>query len=261
MNYNIVNTDKIDISDDLNLQIYNVEPNNHKIIVIDNFLKNPEYLVGITKNVLFEKPTDDEITGGGGWHTETYLRFTKIKKICCYLAETYYGLDGFLPDNNHIRTQFNLLEGGSECDSTSIIPHIDQSYLAFTLYLNHDEDCKTMIGLDGSIGEFEKSGTVFYRHKETGLDHNLQYLDKTFKRSEHYWKLYEQQRKDKKNSHKTIYDSTKIDENIWEKSFTIGMKFNRFVFYPSYMFHTAYLEEDWFKKTKRITLSGFVGFV
>ena len=45
MSYNIVDTDLIEINSYLEIETHEI--GNHKIIVIDNFLKNPEYLLSL----------------------------------------------------------------------------------------------------------------------------------------------------------------------------------------------------------------------
>ena len=54
MNFNFVDTDSIHISDNLELEISTIPNTNHKILTIDNFLKNPEALQEIASQQIIK---------------------------------------------------------------------------------------------------------------------------------------------------------------------------------------------------------------
>lgn len=239
MNFNFVDTDLIHISDNLELEIHTIPNTNHKILTIDNFLKNPEYLQKIAYQQTFEKNPINK-NGSPGWISTTNLRFNQILTTCIYLCDNY--LNVFC--NGNIKYQFNLFEGGMSCKYTSILPHVDSSAFAFQIYLNNPDDCY--------------GGTRFYKHIESGLDHNVEYLDSDFKKTENYWKFKNHYQEVTQNNYNTILDSRQIDSSIWDLIHEIEMKYNRFIMYPSYVFHSAYIEKDWYQNEKRIGLVGFL---
>lgn len=239
MNFNFVDTDSIHISDKLELEITNIPNTNHKILTIDNFLKNPEVLQKIASQQLFEK-TPSNKNGSPGWISITNLKFEQIITTVKYLSDNYF--DVF--HNNKTSLQFNLFEGGMPCKYTSILPHVDQSLCAFQIYLNNPEDCY--------------GGTNFYRHKESGLDVNVEYLDSNFKETESYLKFKDYFNEENNNNYNTILDSRQINDSVWEVMQRVEMKYNRLVVYPSYIFHSAYIEKEWYQDTKRIGLVGFL---
>ena len=62
MNFNFVDTDLICINDNLELEITTIPKTTHKILTIDNFLKNPEDLQDIASKQYFEKiPSNKKI--------------------------------------------------------------------------------------------------------------------------------------------------------------------------------------------------------
>jgi hypothetical protein len=239
MNINFVDTDLIEISDELETNITNIPNTDHLIITIDNFLKNPDDLQEIFVNQVFEK-TPNNKNGSPGWTSITNLKFNQIKLTSTYLSDNYFQIE----TRGDISFQFNLFEGGMPCKYTSILPHIDQSLFAFQIYLNSPEDCY--------------GGTNFYRHIESGLEANLEYIVPDFKKDEKYWLFKKHYMRINENNYNTILDSRQIDSSLWELIHNVEMKYNRFVMYPSYLFHSAYIEKEWYKDVKRMGLMGFL---
>mgnify|MGYP003334708682 FL=1 len=239
--YNFVNTDLIEISDDLELEIRQIPNTNHKILVIDNFLKNPELLRYLAFKQTFEKTPCNQ-NSNPGWVSILNLKFNQILKTTEYLIENYYEVfsgEKFLPT-----FQLNLFEGGMPCKYSSIIPHTDPSFFAFQIYLNLPDEC---------LG-----GTNFYKHIDSDSDYNVEYFDSEFKRTEKHWKIMNYIKDINQNDFDTVLDYEQIDSDAWEKIYEVEMKYNRFILYPSYIFHSAYIKKDWYKEIKRIGLVGFL---
>ena len=239
--YNFVDTDLIEINDNLELEIRQIPNTNHKILIIDNFLKNPEYLREIAFKQTFEK-TPFHKSNNPGWVASPNLKFSQILKTAEYLVENYYDIkqkEEFIS-----QFQFNLFQGGMPCKYSSILPHTDPAFFAFQIYLNLPEEC---------LG-----GTNFYKNIECDIDHNVEYFDSDFKRTEKYWKLNNYLNEKEKNNFNTILDSKQIDPNEWENIYNVEMKYNRFVLYFSCIFHTVYIEKEWYQDPKRIGLVGFL---
>lgn len=238
MNFSFIDTDLINIQDNLELQITEIPNTNHKVIVIDNFLKNPEDLREIASKQLFEK-TPNNKNSHPGWVSLSNLKFNQITKTAEYLADVYYNVI-----NRSIVYQFNLFQGGMPCKYTSLLPHVDSSFFAFQIYLNLPTE--------------SQGGTNFYKHIDSGLDHNVEYFDSDFKMTEDYWKFMNHYKEVEENNYNTILDSRQIDPQYWQPIHHVEMKYNRFVLYPSYVFHTAYIEKEWYQEEKRVGLVGFM---
>ena len=143
-----------------------------------------------------------------------------------------------------MRLQFNIVNGGMPCNYTTIIPHIDPAMVAFSLFLNDDKH--------------NQGGTGFYKHKKSDVDYQVAYFDENFKKTETYWKIHETYRKAKKHDYETILDSRNIQEDDWELQYIVEAKFNRFIMHPGYIFHSAYVEKEWYQDEKRLSLAGFI---
>lgn len=241
MNYNFVDTDLVKINDDLELNITTIPNTNHKIFIIDNFLKSPKKLRTIAKTQVFEKIPNNKY-GNPGWVSITNLKFNQITKTAQYLAKNYYNTENV--EKFGVSYQFNLFQGGMQCNYTSVLPHVDNSFFAFQIYLNLPEECQ--------------GGTSFYKHIQTDLDHNVEYFDADFKKTEKYWKFMEYFKDTTQNDFQTILETRQIDPNTWERIYGVEMKYNRFIMYPSYVFHSAYIEKEWYQEPKRIGLVGFL---
>lgn len=238
MSYNIVDTNLIQINEELKINILKIgDHTNHTLLVIDDFLKNPDDLLSIIKSQPIEKEK-------GKWSHSLNLKFPQIRQAFNYLAREHFGITHVENIFDDINLQFNLTSGGSLCNYTDLVPHIDEAFCAFSIFLNKDEDCQ--------------GGTGFYKHVKTGLDYNVEYFDSEFKKSDNYWLIYETYRKIRKHDYEVVFDSRVIDTNDWELQLVADAKFNRFVMYPAYIFHTAYIEKDWYQNEDRVTLTGFI---
>lgn len=241
MSYNIVDTELVEISDTLQLQIMNVGiNNNHTILIIDNFLKNPNYLLSILKSYPIEKNS----THWWGHQLPQDLKFSRIRNSVNYLAREYYNITHVKDVIDHISLQFNLVPGNKQAWNSHMVPHIDQAFVAGSLFLNQDSDCK--------------GGTGFYRHKKSNTDYEMSYVDSEFKETAHYWAINETYKSIKEHDHVVTFDSKQIDSDEWELDYIVEAKFNRFIMHPSYIFHAPYVEKDWYLNTERVSLAMFV---
>ena len=105
------------------------------------------------------------------------------------------------------------------------VPHVDYNNYAGVIYFNDDEEC---------IG-----GTSFYKHKSS----NKELLDD---KKEYKYLL-------KGNVNEIVSDT----DDTWELLYLVPMKFNRAIFYPSRIFHSAYIKDNYFTDNYRITQTLF----
>ena len=86
MNYNVIDTSQVEINENLKLQVLTVgEEAKHTIIVIDDFLKNPESLLSIIEMHPIEFVP-------GKWGHPTHLKLPLIRKMFDHFAREYYGI-------------------------------------------------------------------------------------------------------------------------------------------------------------------------
>jgi len=239
MNFNIVDPESIHINDTLNFQVMEVSDEKHVIVVIDDFLKNPDDLLSILEKVAVPKRKEGEKLYPGVMGRIPFT-FPQICKTFSYVASEICEIK-----TNRIDLQLNLLKGGEPCSGYSIMPHVDNpNLLAFNLFLNPEEECR--------------GGTSFYNHLPSESNFSLRNISNDFEQGVAFEKQNKTYLEEYNNDDITILDSTLIDNNTWKEEIMVDMKFNRMVIYPSYYFHSAYIEKDWFTDSPRVTLSGFL---
>lgn len=241
MSYNIVDTELIEINDELELQLISCGINkNHTILIIDNFLKNPNDLLSILKSYPIEKNS----THWWGHQLPHDLKFPRIRNSVNFLAKEYFNITHVKDVFSEIVLQFNLVPGNKESWNSHMVPHIDQAFVAGSLFLNDDVDCK--------------GGTGFYKHKKSNIDYEMSYVDEEFKETAHYWAIGETYKLIKEHDHVVTFDSREINKEDWELQFIVESKFNRFIMHPSYIFHAPYVEKDWYVNNERVSLAMFL---
>lgn len=184
---------------------------NHKIVTIDNFYKNPDQVRDLALRI---PPTFND-------RLKTYLPGGRIS--------AFYTMDHFAPSINNIIKdvwpefwlQFppNHIENVFR-DATFVVnvmssetleprtPHIDcPSPMAFaaTIFLNTPKECA--------------GGTAFYEYAGGMFDG------------------------DSRRTKQYINGSTKD----WEMTYLAEMKYNRFILYQANVFHSAYITKEMFK--------------
>lgn len=241
MSYNIIDTELIEINPDLELQILKVGLNqNHTVLIIDDFLKNPYDLLSILKKYPIEKNSSH----WWGHQLPKDLEFLKIRNSFNFLAREYYNIIHVNNVLDNIALQFNLVPGNKEAWNSNMVPHIDQAFVAGSIFLNENSECR--------------GGTGFYKHKKSNIDYELSYVDETFKETAHYWAINETYKSIKEHDHILTFDSKKIDPEEWELQYIIESRFNRFIMHPSYIFHAPYIEKDWYLNEERVSLAIFL---
>tara|TARA_S200002703_G_scaffold32156_3_gene28059 strand:+ start:1068 stop:1829 length:762 start_codon:yes stop_codon:yes gene_type:complete len=247
MKINFVEPNEIRVNPDAIINNKNIGEKNHPLIVVDDFLLNPDQLVNdYTRHIPVALNTLNSESVIPGWYGELPHRFIEIDTSINHLIHLF--TDITLSDKE-INTfswsyQLNVLAGGVQCARKSVQPHVDPAMFAWVLYLNPEEECK--------------GGTSFYRHSEAG-DMNLEYVERSWKRTTEYWK-YKEWQFEKIRNHENEYvdlDVNSMDDS-WEEYHFVNMKYNRLVLYPSYIFHSAQIKKDWFVEYPRVSISGFI---
>ncbi len=227
MNKNIIDENLVfAINTDLKAEIITIGPNKSKVVIIDNFYKNPNLVRDLA---LVIPPTYKSnilnATPGGRIDAFYDLR---------HLSSVYYDLmtNVFLTeeerkfaDPSNMQTIFDNATFCVNVTSTKPLknrfPHIDNHHpkrYASVIYLNSTEEC---------IG-----GTSFYtfQGKQEGPDTKNYKVDKN------------------------ISDS----DGDWEMIYLAEMKFNRMIMYQQCILHSAYLKEGMFDNNYRLAQMFFI---
>jgi len=241
MSYNLIDTKSIEINKDFNIEIVNIGINNlHTILIIDDFLKNPYDLLSILQSY----PIEIDETHWWGHKIDPQLKFPNIRNTLNELAIKYFDITHIESVFDEIALQFNLVPGNKQSWNSQMVPHIDKAYVAGSIFLNEDVDCR--------------GGTAFYKHRNSNIDYEISYVNPAFKETAHYWAIGQTYKTIKKNDYIINFNSKEINSKEWELYFIANAKFNRFIMHPSYIFHAPYIEKDWYLNKERVSLAMFI---
>lgn len=248
----ILDTSNIKLNQDLKIEVLEYGKGKHPIIIVDNFLENPEDLVDIIQKHPFPERTST-CKNHPGWRVLCRLEFLNIKFFISAICDKHYNIgevfkrrESFYGGSEpNIEFQLNLYQGGTPCLLSTILPHTDSAFVAFNLYLNPNEEC---------LG-----GTDLYTHIPSGLECDLSYTTQSFRSLKEYSILNSTRQEMWSNNYETIHDDIEIENrnHIWKKEFTLEAKYNRLGIYPAYLFHSVGMKKDWYPN-KRYSLAGFI---
>jgi hypothetical protein len=189
-----------------------------KIVIIDNFYKNPEQVRALALQIPSTRsPTLMHALPGsrveGTYYFGHFAEFIPDIISNVFVEDKKIDRDIITSCLNHATFLVNV-QSSSEALSTSRAPHVDNledGRYAIGIYLNTPEECA--------------GGTAFFKFKgEQTLD-----LVNSVDTDLRSYKFYVQE----------------TDKN-WEKLYTAEMKFNRMVIYKQNILHTPYIPKDVF---------------
>ena len=242
MHLNIINEETHRVNDDINYEVTNLD--SHRIITIDNVLKNPQdFISEVVEKLPMEynelmKGDPDEIFPG--YQSNIHLDLEEVSKLAAHMIQKCTEFKHIEPDFIKARYQINAMFSDRKVPRISIQPHVDPAVFAMVLYLHDGE-----------------GGTSFFTHKSTGLT-NTENIYKPFKRTEAYWNYKEWCYEFSSKATDMIDNSTMLIDDVWEEQHHVKMKFNRMIIYPSFMWHTAVMKNGWYKDKPRVSMSGFI---
>jgi hypothetical protein len=201
------------INNNLSATIFTVGPNNSKIVIVDDFYKNPFMVRDLALTI---PPTHNSRILGGvpGGRIDAFYNLEHLSSVFDNIIRNV-----FLPEEKR-NLNSNLAEifkSATFCvnviQSTNlppIVPHVDNREnfrFASTVYLNTENECN--------------GGTSFYTYN------GMQEGPTTLRGIEDYY----------------ITDSV----GLWDMIFLAEMKFNRLVLYEQNILHTAYIKPGMFE--------------
>jgi hypothetical protein len=214
MKKNIINEAEVfEINDNLSATVFTIGPKKSKIVIVDNFYKNPQLVRELALTI---PPTHNPRILGGvpGGRIDAFYNLEHLSNVFDNLIR-----DVFLPPSKKdSKSNLNeIFKSATFCvnviQSTNLpnkVPHVDNREnfrFASTIYLNTPEECQ--------------GGTSFYTFNgsQEGPDIGIGL----------------------QNSYVT--DSV----GPWDMIFLAEMKFNRFVLYEQNILHTAYIKPGMFE--------------
>jgi hypothetical protein len=216
MKKNIIDESEVfEISDNLSATVFTIGPKKSKVVIVDNFYKNPNM---VRELALAIPPTRNSRILGymPGSRIDAFYNLEHFAAVFDELIRNV-----FLPEEQRNLRNSNLdliFKSATFCvnvlQSTglpAVVPHVDNRddfRFAATIYLNTPEECA--------------GGTSFYTYNGSQVG-------------------------------PTSIDAGKQDEYVtdsvgpWEKIFLAEMKFNRLVLYEQNILHTAYIKPGMFE--------------
>jgi elongation factor P hydroxylase len=213
-----------EVNPDLEANVHVVGPEEIRVVVIDNFYKNPDMVRDLTLSI---PPTENSkiMAGTPGTRVFGHYDFETLYPIFRHVFRNVYTeLTKDVSDDQiyeSVRTTPFCVNINQSVNLPPVTPHIDDRdsmLFAAGIYLNTPEECS--------------GGTSFYmlNGKQTITNEDIGQWLKSQGR-EKFWDHY-------------ITDTDDVPD--WELLSVAEMKYNRLVMYPGNVVHTAYMKPDTF---------------
>ncbi|WP_300618066.1 DUF6445 family protein [Dokdonella sp.] len=174
------------------------------IVVVDDFLSNPHEVRDLALRLTYP---DQEGAFPGRNSLERINLDGLVPQVSRMVGEPLRLLD---PPQSHAKCRITLA-----ADKGRAKVHVDQSYWSGILYLSLPEHCR--------------GGTDFFRHRRTGTERGPTNLEEL--RAMGYSSMEEM--------HSDIIEKDSNDDEAWELTMRVPMRFNRLVLLRPWFWHTA----------------------
>lgn len=174
------------------------------IVVVDDFLANPHEVRDLSLRLTY--PEQDGAFPGRN-SLERINLDGLVPQVSRLVGEPLRLLD---PPQSHAKCRITLA-----ADKGRAKVHVDKSYWSGILYLSLPEHCR--------------GGTDFFRHRRTGTERGPTNLDEL--RAMGYASMEE--------LHRDIIEKDSNDDDAWELTMRVPMRFNRLVLLRPWFWHTA----------------------
>lgn len=239
------------INDNLDIRVKQIG-NGKKVIIIDNFLKDPNKHINKIKEKLNTQVSQKKIDNYPGIRIKTpKILNEKIGKFIGDIATKYYNKDiGNHAQNDNDEGYSIVNFSNNKLSHGNIFPHVDCAY-------SEDKNIKIsglacVIYLCNTTREY--NGTGFYEMKYP--IHKRKFItDEKYKEAREIMKKYE-------DNPKYCIDK---EEKIFKKLYEVDAKMNRTVIYPTSYFHQGIIHPEYYNdenniRNDRYTYTGFVFF-
>jgi hypothetical protein len=231
------------------LLIHKESVGQHKVIIIDNFYKNPDQL----REFILKSPSskwDGILYGYKGSRHMFALNLEPMFKVVRKVLEKEYQCS---PPKETPLFQTNIIRQNNEPAGPCAQPHTDRARFAYSIFLNPTESCF--------------GGTAFYKHCMSDLQ-TFPIVPLKQDLPQYFQDLMKKHKlKDREELQYFIYGEEKrigssqsyiIKSNEqWELLKILEMKFNRMMLFEGEIFHSAYITPDMYVDEYRISQVGF----
>lgn len=220
---NFINEKQVfEINPDLEASVHVIGPEEVKVVVIENFYKNPDLVRDLALTI---PPTENVkiLSGSPGSRIFGHYNFVNMYPILQHVFRNVYGDITKDITDEEIKTAISTtpfcVNINQSHNMPPVTPHIDDEnrmLFAAALYLNKPEECA------GGTSFYMLEGKQQVTNKDVG-----NWLKKTNKGNFHTHYLVD-------------------SEQDWDLLSVAEMKYNRLVMYPGNVLHTAYVKPEMF---------------
>ena len=208
-----------------------------KIVMVDNFLANPERLLEFLETIPLQETIHEGQPPKGfypGYQAYMTYDFMHIQRCANYLVQQNFG---YAPP--YFNISYQCVDGNKKVYGQSSHPHCDDRSIAGNIFLNSNKE----------LEENPNTGTTFYRLKETGEEclfpNSCSYRKERYGFNRPDLSLKE-------------YNPIWIDDDRYYRYHFAEAKFNRLYIYEGNLFHSVYYKKGGYRNYMRKTLS-FIG--
>lgn len=239
------------INDNLDIQVKEIG-NGKKVIMIDNFLKEPNKHITKIKENLQKKISQKHNNHYPGIRIHTKKKFNEIiGKFMVDIATEYYNKDIKNYKMLHESQAYSIVNFPNKyLRPGTVFPHVDCQYSKDNNYKFSGLAC--VIYLCNTTREY--NGTGFYEMK-CPMNKKKFWTDKKYKK----------QRQIIEDYYENPRYCTDKEEHIFKKLYEVDAKINRIVIYPTNYYHQGIINPEYYNdenniRDDRYTYTGFVFF-
>lgn len=227
MKKNVINEAEVfALSDEFDLEIVTFGPQNTKVVIVDNFYKNPHLVreLALTIPPTYKK---EIMHGAPGGRIDALYNMSHLHKLYDDIITNDFSQDSSSSAGNKLGTELYFNQASfcvnviTSSDLFPANPHVDlrePNRYASSINLNTPEECA--------------GGTAFYTYKGCQYGPPPGTVPRTT----------------------FIYDSV----GDWEMIYLAEMKFNRMIIYQQNILHSAYIKPGWFTDYYRLNQMFFI---
>lgn len=239
------------INDNLDIQVKEI-CKGKKIIMIDNFLKDPDKHINKIKESLNTQVSQKNVNYYPGIRIPADKNFTQ--EVATFLADIgiqYYGKDIKKYKTPCCAQGYSIINfSNNNLRPGSVLPHVDCNYSEDSEYKLSGLAC--VIYLCNTTREY--NGTGFYEMK-CPMNKKKFLTDKK----------YEKQRQILEDYYENTRYCIDKDEHIFKKIYEVDAKINRIIIYPTNYYHQGIVNPEYYNdenniRDDRYTYTGFIFF-
>ncbi|MFT4552533.1 MAG: hypothetical protein ACI9S8_001158 [Chlamydiales bacterium] len=266
----ILDIDRLQVNaeSEMDVSVIKVGSCSYPVVVMDNVYSDPDYIRELALFLEYDRRFSDTTSRSLGVYPKGLKEIARIGLDQRHFFEVLHKnwANHYIPDRekfiSHIPrevifSRLNPSEGSF--DKSFAKPRYGRTMFSGVLYLNTDEQCRGGLGfylhrrtgfdefLDLSLMEAVESKTSLYDKSVLGAIYDMSSFDKVeYLRDVGKLEYYSKSLKIIHNEPIVRKAYTSGSDETWLLFDFVEMKFNRLVFFPSFVFHAQHYQDNWF---------------